>query len=33
MERLIERCAGIDVHQQTMVVTVRVPGPSGARAV
>jgi len=33
MERLRERCAGIDVHQQTMVVTVRVPGPSGGRAV
>lgn len=33
MDRLIERCAGIDVHQQTMVVTVRVPGASGERAV
>src|SRR5688572_10084924 len=33
MERLIERCAGIDVHQQTMVVTVRAPDASGARTV
>jgi transposase len=33
MERLIERCAGIDVHQATMVVTVRVPGASGERTV
>ena len=32
METLIERCAGIDVHQRTMVVTVRVPaGAGGAR--
>jgi transposase len=33
METLIERCAGIDVHQRTMVVTVRVPAASGGRAV
>ena len=33
METLIERCAGIDVHQRTMVVTVREPAPSGGRAV
>lgn len=33
MEPLIERCAGIDVHQATMVVTVRTPGPDGRRAV
>jgi transposase len=33
MDRLIERCAGIDVHQQTMVATVRVPAASGERAV
>jgi transposase len=33
MHSMIERCAGIDVHQATMVVTVRVPGdPSGRRA-
>jgi len=33
MESMIERCAGIDVHQGTMVVTVRRPGPSGGREV
>jgi transposase len=33
MESLIERCAGIDVHQGTMVVTVRRPGPTGGREV
>ena len=33
MDPILERCAGIDVHQATMVVTVRVPGPSGGRAV
>jgi transposase len=33
MDRQIERCAGIDVHQSTMVVTVRQPGPSGGRQV
>jgi transposase len=33
MDRLIERCAGIDVHQQTMVVTVRIPAADGGRAV
>lgn len=33
METLIERCAGIDVHQRTMVATVREPAPSGGRAV
>jgi transposase len=33
MERQHERCAGIDVHQGTMVVTVRQPGPSGGRDV
>jgi transposase len=32
MEPMLERCAGIDVHQATMVVTVRVPHPSGGRA-
>jgi transposase len=29
MDVLIDRCAGIDVHQATVVVTVRVPGPGG----
>ena len=33
MDTLIERCAGIDVHQRTMVVTVRVPAADGGRAV
>jgi transposase len=33
MDTLIERCAGIDVHQRTMVVTVRVPAAGGGRAV
>lgn len=33
MEVLLERCAGIDVHQETMVVTVRVPGAEGRRAI
>lgn len=33
MEGLIERCAGVDVHQATLVVTVRVPEGSGGRHV
>jgi transposase len=33
MERVLERCAGVDVHQATLVVTVRVPQPTGGRAV
>lgn len=33
MDHVLERCAGIDVHQATMVVTVRVPGANGGRAV
>lgn len=33
MQQLIERCAGIDVHQGTMVVTVRMAGATGARQV
>jgi transposase len=33
MDQLIDRCAGVDVHQATMVVTVRTPGPKGGRAV
>lgn len=32
MDRLIERCAGLDVHKKTVAVCVRVPGPSGTRA-
>ena len=33
MEGLIERCAGVDVHQATLVVTVRVPNGSGECAI
>jgi transposase len=33
MDTLIERCAGIDVHQRTMVVTVRLPAAGGGRTV
>jgi transposase len=31
MDVLIERCAGLDVHRDTVVVTVRRPGPGGTR--
>lgn len=31
MELLIPRCAGMDVHQATVVVTVRLPGDDGSR--
>jgi transposase len=31
MESVIERGAGLDVHQATVVATVRVPGPAGDR--
>jgi len=31
MQSMITRCAGIDVHQGTIVVTVRVPDESGGR--
>ena len=33
METMVTRVAGIDVHQATMVVTVRVPSPDGGRRV
>ena len=33
MESLIARCAGLDVHQATVVATVRVPGEDGGRQV
>lgn len=33
MDPLIERCAGIDVHKATMVVTVRVPGRDRRREI
>jgi hypothetical protein len=31
MEQLIERCAGLDVHKQTVSACVRVPGPGRGR--
>ena len=31
MEVVVERCAGIDVHKDMVVVCVRVPGPGGDR--
>jgi hypothetical protein len=31
MERLIERCAGLDVHKASVTATVRVPGDQGGR--
>jgi transposase len=31
MERLLERCAGLDVHKQTIMACVRVPGGGGGR--
>jgi len=31
MDTVIERCAGLDVHKDTVVVCVRVPGPDGGR--
>jgi transposase len=31
MERLVERVAGLDVHKDSVVACVRVPGPDGAR--
>lgn len=33
MEQILERCAGVDVHQATMVVTVRIPDPRGGRTI
>ncbi len=33
METLIERCAGLDVHKDTVVACVRRPGPDGQRQV
>jgi hypothetical protein len=29
MERLIERCCGLDVHRDTVAACVRAPGPGG----
>ena len=31
MEQLVEFCAGLDVHRDTVVATVRRPGPAGGR--
>jgi transposase len=31
MDKLIERCAGLDVHKKTVAACVRVPGPQGER--
>lgn len=33
MTDILERCAGLDVHQATVVATVRTPGDAGGRAV
>ncbi len=33
MELLITRCAGLDVHQATVVATARVPDDGGRRSV
>jgi transposase len=32
MDQLVERCAGLDVHRDTVVATVRRPRPGGGRA-
>ena len=32
MDRVLERCAGLDVHKKTVTACVRVPGISGGRA-
>jgi transposase len=32
MERVIERCGGLDVHKKTVAACIRVPGPKGVRA-
>jgi transposase len=31
MDRLIECCAGLDVHKKTVAACVRTPGPDGQR--
>lgn len=33
MTEILDRCAGLDVHQATVVATVRTPGDAGGRAV
>jgi transposase len=32
MDVILERCAGLDVHQATVTVCIRYPGPTGQRA-
>ncbi len=32
MDVIVERCAGLDVHQATVTACVRLPGPAGERA-
>jgi transposase len=31
MERIVERCCGLDVHKKTVAACVRVPGIAGKR--
>jgi hypothetical protein len=31
MDIVVERCAGLDVHKDTVVACVRIPGPDGRR--
>jgi transposase len=31
MDRLVERCAGLDVHKDSVAATVRMPGGRGQR--
>lgn len=33
MHPIVERCAGLDVHQATVMATVRIPGAPRARQV
>ena len=32
MDVVVERCAGLDVHKDTVVACVRLPGPEGSRS-
>jgi len=32
MDVVVARCAGLDVHKDTVVACVRTPGPDGVRA-
>jgi hypothetical protein len=32
MDRVTERCCGLDVHRDTVAACVRIPGPNGTRA-